>query len=101
MAKKSVEDMEKKELLQTYHLLRRRYESVLNAIENLMAELSRTKETVQKQENDIIQRDTKIAFDKVLMQELADNQNKQKDEMAEEIRLLKSEIRELRNGDNN
>lgn len=99
--KKTVDEMEKKELLENYHLLRRRYESVLNAIDNLMAELSRTKEIVQRQENEIIQKDVKIEFDKVLMQELADNQNKQKDEMAEEIRLLKAEIKELRNGNNN
>lgn len=97
---KTIKEMNRKELEDAYNAMRLRYNSMVDANINISNNLDKCLNTIKQLEQLIKRKDLKIEVDKVLLQELADNQNAQKDAMAEEIRLLKSKIKELENGDN-
>lgn len=97
--KKTISEMDRKELERAYDLMRRRYNSMIdanNALSTKNTELEGANKVLQQM---VASRDAKIEVNMDLLQELADNQNQQKDSMALEIRLLKNRIKELEDGD--
>ena len=93
--------MGRKELEKAYNIMRRRYESMINANDAISTELTKAFERIKFLEKLIEERDNKAEINKLMLQELADNQNSQKDSMAKEIRILKDKIKELEDGDLN
>ena len=99
--KKTISEMDRKELESAYDLMRRRYNSMIdanNALSTKNEELEGANKVLQQM---VATRDSKIDVNMNLLQELADNQNQQKDSMALEIKVLQNRIKELEDGDLN